>query len=75
LQEKTKLKEIIKKCESEFIKSNGRPLTKEDREFHKEDFEKYKVCFYFYFQNYQQIDLVFFFFIHYQVIKGQTKTY
>ncbi len=27
----------------EFSKSNGRQLNKEDREFHKEDFERYKV--------------------------------
>jgi hypothetical protein len=43
LQEKLKLKDLIKKYESEFVKINGRTLSKEDREFHKEDFEKYKV--------------------------------
>ncbi len=43
LLEKTKLKEIIKKYEIEFIKQSGRPLSKEDREFHKDDFERYKV--------------------------------
>lgn len=41
--EKTKLKELIKKYEIEFIKSTGRTLTKEDREYHKEEFEKYKI--------------------------------
>ncbi|RNA22132.1 FAM13A isoform X1 [Brachionus plicatilis] len=40
--EKLKLKESIKKYEFEFIKSTGRSLTKEDRELHKEEFEKYK---------------------------------
>lgn len=40
--EKIKLKESIKKYEFEFIKSTGRSLTKEDREHHKEEFEKYK---------------------------------
>ncbi len=43
MQEKLKLKDLIKKYESEFVKINGRTLSKEDREFHKEDFEKYKV--------------------------------
>jgi hypothetical protein len=43
LHEKAKLKETIKKYESEFAKANNRSLNKEDREFHKEDFEKYKV--------------------------------
>ena len=43
LQEKTKLKDTIKKYESEFSKTNGRSLNKEDREYHKEDFERYKV--------------------------------
>ena len=41
--EKTKLKDLIKKHEIEFVKSTGRMLTKEDREFHKEDFEQYKI--------------------------------
>jgi hypothetical protein len=43
LSEKTKLKEIIKKYEIEFTKQNGRALVKEDREFHKDEFERYKV--------------------------------
>lgn len=43
LHEKTKLKDHIKKYETEFIKSTGRPLAKEDREFHKDDFERYKI--------------------------------
>ena len=43
LLDKTKLKEVIKKYEMEFTKQSGRPLSKEDREFHKEDFERYKV--------------------------------
>ena len=43
LHEKTKLKDHIKKYESEFMKQTGRPLAKEDREYHKEDFERYKV--------------------------------
>jgi len=43
LHEKTKLKDHIKKYETEFMKSTGRPLAKEDREFHKDDFERYKV--------------------------------
>ena len=42
--EKTKLKDLIKKYEIDFSKTNGRSLNKEDREFHKEDFERYKVC-------------------------------
>ncbi|CAF0964844.1 unnamed protein product, partial [Brachionus calyciflorus] len=41
--EKTKLKELIKKYEIDFVKSTGRALTKEDREYHKEEFEKYKI--------------------------------
>lgn len=44
LLEKTKLKDIIKKYEAEFVKQTGRQLTKEDREFHKDEFERYKVC-------------------------------
>jgi len=43
MHEKTKLKDQIKKYETEFAKQMGRPLTKEDREYHKEDFERYKV--------------------------------
>ena len=43
LLEKAKLKELIKKYEYEFIKSTGRKLTKDDREYHKDDFEKYKI--------------------------------
>jgi hypothetical protein len=43
LLEKTKLKDLIKKYETDFIKATGRQLTKEDREYHKEDFERYKV--------------------------------
>ena len=43
LQEKARLKETIKKFESDFNKANNRSLNKEDREFHKEDFERYKV--------------------------------
>jgi hypothetical protein len=43
LFEKTKLKDHIKKYEIEFSKSTGRPLGKEDREYQKEDFEKYKI--------------------------------
>lgn len=42
-QEKTKLKDLIKKYEIEFARVNGRALSKEDREYHKDDFEKYKV--------------------------------
>lgn len=41
--EKIKLKDIIKKYEIEFTKINGRQLNKEDREYHKEEFERYKV--------------------------------
>jgi hypothetical protein len=41
--EKTKLKDLIKKYETDFIKTTGRQLSKEDREYHKEDFERYKV--------------------------------
>ena len=47
LLDKTKLKEVIKKYEVEFTKQSGRPLSKEDREFHKEDFERYKVSLVF----------------------------
>jgi hypothetical protein len=47
LLDKTKLKEVIKKYEMEFTKQSGRPLSKEDREFHKEDFERYKVSLVF----------------------------
>lgn len=43
MHEKTKLKDQIKKYELEFAKQMGRALTKEDREYHKEDFERYKV--------------------------------
>ena len=43
LVEKTKLKDLIKKYETDFIKATGRQLSKEDREYHKEDFERYKV--------------------------------
>lgn len=43
LQEKNKLKDKIKNFEVEFTKQTGRPLTKEDRDLHKEDFERYKV--------------------------------
>ena len=43
LLEKTKLKDMIKKYETDFIKATGRQLSKEDREYHKEDFERYKV--------------------------------
>ena len=43
MAEKTKLKDLIKKYEAEFTKQSGRPLSKDDREFHKEDFERYKV--------------------------------
>ena len=46
LHEKARLKETIKKYESEFNKANNRSLNKEDREFHKEDFERYKVSFF-----------------------------
>lgn len=46
LLEKSKLKDMIKKYESDFTKATGRPLSKEDREFHKEDFEKYKVSWF-----------------------------
>ena len=42
-QEKAKIKEKIKTFETEFTKQTGRPLAKEDREFHKEDFERYKI--------------------------------
>lgn len=42
LLEKSKLKDTIKKYESEFTKATGRALSKEDREYHKDDFEKYK---------------------------------
>jgi len=42
-QEKTKLKDKIKNFELEFTKQTGRPLAKEDREYHKDDFERYKV--------------------------------
>ena len=46
LQEKVKLKEIIKKFDSDFFQINGRTLQKDDREFYKDEFEKYKVfCF------------------------------
>ncbi len=41
--EKGKLKDVIKKIESDFMRTNGRQLTKDDREYHKEEFEKYKV--------------------------------
>ena len=34
---------MIKKYETDFIKATGRQLSKEDREYHKEDFERYKV--------------------------------
>lgn len=44
LLEKSKLKDTIKKYESEFTKATGRALSKEDREYHKDDFEKYKVA-------------------------------
>ena len=44
--EKTKLKEMIKRYEAEFFKFNNRQLSKEDREYHKEDFERYKVSFF-----------------------------
>lgn len=43
LIEKAKLKDVIKKYEIEFSKINNRSLNKEDREFHKEDFERYKI--------------------------------
>ena len=43
LQEKNKLKEIIKKYENDFLIKNGRALQKDDREYYKDDFEKYKV--------------------------------
>ncbi len=43
LQEKNKLKEIIKKYENDFLLKNGRALQKDDREYYKDDFEKYKV--------------------------------
>ena len=43
LHEKTRLKDQIKKHELEFVKQMGRPLNKEDREYHKEDFERYKI--------------------------------
>ena len=43
LLEKSKLKDLIKKYEIEFTKQTGRALTKEDREFHKDEFERYKV--------------------------------
>ena len=43
LLEKSKLKDLIKKYEIEFTKQTGRSLTKEDREFHKDEFERYKV--------------------------------
>ena len=46
LQDKNKLKDIIKKHESDFLQINGRPLQKDDREFYKDDFEKYKVRFF-----------------------------
>ena len=45
LQEKAKLKDIIKRHESDFMQINGRALQKEDREFYKDDYEKYKVTF------------------------------
>lgn len=45
LHEKARLKETIKKYESDFNKANNRSLNKEDREFHREDFERYKVSF------------------------------
>lgn len=41
--EKTKLKDLIKKYEIEFAKQTGRALSKEDREYHKDEFERYKV--------------------------------
>ena len=41
--DKNKLKDQIKKCEADFQKAAGRALTKEDREYHKEDFERYKL--------------------------------
>lgn len=43
LLEKSRLKDQIKKIEADFFKATGRQLTKEDREYHREDFEKYKV--------------------------------
>jgi hypothetical protein len=43
LLEKGKLKDVIKKYENDFNKATGRNLSKEDRDYHKEDFEKYKV--------------------------------
>lgn len=42
VQEKAKLKDKIKNFENDFVKQTGRSLAKEDREFHKEDFERYK---------------------------------
>ena len=41
--EKAKLKEVIKKYEMEWSRQAGRPLSKENRELHKEDFDRYKV--------------------------------
>lgn len=46
IQEKNRLKEIIKKHENDFMQINGRALQKDDREYYKDDFEKYKVCYY-----------------------------
>lgn len=43
LQEKTNLKDKIKNFENDFMKKMGRTLGKEDRELHKDDFDRYKV--------------------------------
>jgi hypothetical protein len=43
LYEKAKLKDIIKKCESDFIHAHGKQSAKDDRSSYKEEFEKYKV--------------------------------
>jgi hypothetical protein len=34
---------VIKKHEADFIQVNGRTLMRDDRDFYKEDYDKYKV--------------------------------
>jgi hypothetical protein len=48
LQEKNRLKDVIKKIEADFYKVKGRIITKEDKEYHREEAEKYKVQLFFF---------------------------